>query len=81
MKLRSINVLFVDDNVQNLEEAKHFCPEIMTVLPEELVSLFEEAKSADQKDLNHKRLKQYQLLEKKEASRSEYQSNTEFLMQ
>ena len=29
MRLRAVNVLFIDDNVQNLEEAKHFCPGVI----------------------------------------------------
>ena len=30
MNLRAENVLFIDDNIQNLEEAKFYCPRLMT---------------------------------------------------
>lgn len=80
MKLRYVNVLFVDDNIQNLEEAKHFCPGIMTILPEGLYELYEIADKAERTDSEHKRLQQYHLLEKKEAVRGEFGTNEEFLM-
>ncbi len=79
MKLRAVNVLFIDDNVQNLAEAKHFCPGIMTALPHEITPLYIEAENAEHKDTAHKRLKQYKVLEEKEASRSEFESNDDFL--
>lgn len=80
MKLRPINVLFVDDNVQNLEEAKHFCSELITALPKDISNLIEEAKNSERKDKEHKRLKQYKQLEKKEEMRTDFASNEEFLM-
>ncbi|MBQ3471837.1 MAG: HAD-IIIC family phosphatase, partial [Clostridia bacterium] len=39
MNLRAPNVLFIDDNPQNLEEAKYFSPEIMTALPDKIGEL------------------------------------------
>ena len=39
MNLRAENTLFVDDNIQNLEEAKYFCGSIMTALPQDIDSL------------------------------------------
>ena len=80
MKLRYVNVLFIDDNAQNLEEAKHFCPSLMTAMPEDLPELYEIAEKAELTDPSHKRLKQYHLLEKKEALRGEFSTNDEFLM-
>ncbi|MBQ9844168.1 MAG: hypothetical protein IJO31_08465 [Oscillospiraceae bacterium] len=80
MNLRYVNVLFVDDNIQNLEEAKYFCPGLMTAHPDELEPLYIAAERAESKDLDHKRLKQYQLLEQKEASKNEYESSDAFLM-
>ena len=80
MKLRYVNVLFVDDNVQNLEEAKHFCPGLMTALPDKLQDLYIMIDKSGKTDLDHKRLQQYHLLEKKEALRSEFSSNDEFLV-
>lgn len=80
MKLRNVNVLFVDDNIQNLEEAKHFCPEIMTAFPQDISELIREAKTAAKTDQENKRLKQYKQLEKKEVARTDFTSNEEFLL-
>ena len=79
MKLRYVNVLFVDDNIQNLKEAEHFCPGIMTMLPDQLNDLYEFSKKAEKKDLKHKRLADYHLLEKKDVARSSFDNNEEFL--
>ncbi len=79
MKLRPDNVLFVDDNHLNLQEAKQFCPNLMIASPEEIKSLFEEAKEAPKTDLKHKRMHQYQLLEKKSNEQAQFSSNEEFL--
>ena len=80
MKLRPVNVLFIDDNHQNLEEAKYFCIGIKTLTPDKIEKLMLEASISEHKDLQHKRLKQYHQMEKKEALRSEYSSNEDFLM-
>lgn len=80
MGLRAENVLFVDDNVQNLEEAKYFCSELLTLLPQDLPKLILDAESAEKKDLQHKRLLQYKHLEEKEVARTEFSSNEDFLM-
>lgn len=79
MNLRSVNVLFIDDNHSNLEEAKFFCPEIMTAFPDEIPTLFEDAKESSKQDFEHKRLKQYKVLEEKRNQRSDFSSNEEFL--
>lgn len=80
MKLRDVNVLFVDDNIQNLEEAKHFCPGIMTATPDALGELYAEAVIAPKTDTTHKRLEQYKVLQEKEASKEAFASNEDFLM-
>lgn len=80
MKLRYVNVLFIDDNVQNLEEARYVCPGLVTAGPEVLHSLYSYAAAAPKTDTAHKRLEQYKVLEKKEALREEFSSNDEFLM-
>lgn len=79
MALRPVNVLFVDDNPQNLNEAKYFSPGIMTMLPENVEQLFAEAEAAEKKDTLHKRLKQYQVLQEKKEEESHFASNEEFL--
>ena len=81
MQLRPANVLFLDDNPSNLGEASHSCPEIMTGPPEILPHLLADAEKAERKDSEHKRLKQYRILEEKHQARSEFSSNEEFLYQ
>lgn len=81
MQLRSANVLFLDDNPSNREEVRYFCPDIMTESPEVLHHLLEEAISAKKLDLEHKRLAQYRILEKKRQEKVQYNSNEAFLME
>lgn len=81
MQLRPANVLFLDDNPSNLGEASFSCPEIMTGSPEILPHLLADAEKAERKDSEHKRLKQYRILEEKYQARSEFSSNEEFLYQ
>ncbi len=80
MGLRPVNVLFADDNPQNLKEAEFYCPEIMTALPEDLIPLYSMAEGATKKDTAHKRLNQYKILEQKAEFKSEFSSNEDFLM-
>lgn len=79
MGLRPQNALFLDDNSQNLNEAKHYSPELMTGEPniiKELIHYYEEKPESDAK---LKRLNQYKVLEEKESAKSEFSSNDEFL--
>lgn len=80
MQLRPANVLFLDDNHSNREEAKFFCPDIMVADPNVLPQLIEEANISAKKDKDHKRLKQYKVLEEKHSEKSNYSSNEQFLM-
>ena len=80
MSLRPVNVLFVDDNPQNLKEAEFYCHGIMTALPEELAPIYSIAESAKKKDITHKRLNQYKILEQKAQFKNEFSSNEDFLM-
>ena len=80
MQLRPVNVLFLDDNVSNLEEARFSCEGIMTAGPEVIPDLLKEAEACEKLDLDHKRLKQYQVLEKKYEDRSNFASNEAFLL-
>lgn len=79
MQLRPVNVLFIDDNPSNLEEARFFSPELMTMLPDELPHLLNDALACKKNDAVHKRLQQYQLLEKKRQQRGKFASNEQFL--
>ncbi len=81
MQLRAVNVLFLDDNHSNREEVRYFCPDIMVAGPGEIPNLIADASKASAKDKEHKRLKQYRVLEEKHASRSNYSSNEAFLME
>lgn len=81
MQLRAVNVLFIDDNLSNLAEAEHFCPGIMAERPEIIPQLIRDVDVCKKKDIEHKRLKQYKVLEKKHSERTNYTSNEEFLMQ
>lgn len=79
--LRAENVLFVDDNPSNLEEAKFFNPGIMTAHPSEVLeTLLEHPNCAGKSDPELTRLKQYQFLQRKVEERSATTlSNDEFL--
>lgn len=80
MKLRNVNVLFIDDNVSNREEVRYFCPDIMVAGPEEIQNLITESEKSKKKDLEHKRLKQYRILEEKFSEKVKFSSNKDFLM-
>lgn len=81
MSLREQNALFLDDNPSNLEEVKFYCPQIMTAEPGALWQLYEEAAKCPKTDPLHKRLKQYQLLQKKAEEQEQYSNNEEFLLE
>lgn len=79
MNLRAANVLFIDDNPRNLEEAKYELAELMTATPDIIPYLIRYVDTLDKKDLTHTRLKQYQLLEKKQGEQKQYDSGEAFL--
>lgn len=79
MQLRPTNVLFLDDNHSNREEAKFYCPEIMTGSPDDISRLILDVSNADKKDLEHKRLAQYHVLESKAEEKQHFNSNEAFL--
>lgn len=81
MNLRSENTLFVDDNIQNLEEAKYFCGSIMTAMPWDIDSLIVRVNEEvyEKTDPERKRLSQYRILEEKITVKNNFDSNVEFL--
>lgn len=79
MQLRPVNVLFLDDNHLNREEARYYCPEIMTDGPEVIPQLLAEAIASTKLDRNHDRLQQYKVLEQKAQEKEQYTSNEAFL--
>jgi FkbH-like protein len=80
MQLRASNVLFIDDNISNLQEALHYVPQLQVAEPgviAELLSL-EQAQGKDDRALS--RLAQYRVLESKASDRAaDAVSNEEFL--
>ena len=81
MNLRPCNVLFIDDNKLNLEEAKFFCPDIMTMLPDKIGELYAAVSMLDKNDVKLSRLESYKVLEKKNKIKKSIGSNEEFLRQ
>ena len=79
MALRPVNVLFLDDNLSNLGEAKHYLPEIQTGGPEVIPDLIRQVVSLEKKDLKHKRLAQYKVLETKDEASKSFASSEDFL--
>lgn len=79
--LRPQNVLFLDDNPSNLEEAKFFNPGIMTANPADVLdSLLDHPGLAGKPDPELTRLKQYQFLQRKVEERGATTlSNEDFL--
>ena len=79
MALRPVNVLFLDDNLSNLGEAKHYLPDIQTGGPELIPELIRRVGSLEKKDLKHKRLAQYKILETKDQASKSFSSSEDFL--
>ena len=77
MKLRSENVLFIDDNPSNLSEASYFNEGLMTASPLIIDELVKYVSVTRPGDPSHKRLLQYRLLEQKEKERAKYEENGE----
>ena len=79
MALRPQNVLFLDDNVHNLNEAKHILPDLQIAEPTAIQELIAQVATLPKKDVAHKRLKQYKVLETKAQEAKSYDSNEAFL--
>ena len=79
MALRPVNVLFLDDNLSNLGEARHYLPEIQTGGPDLIPDLIRQVASLEKKDLKHKRLAQYKVLETKDEASKSFASSEDFL--
>ncbi len=79
MGLRPENVLFIDDNPRNLEEAKFYANSLMTATPDIIPYLTTYYARTVAGDKAHKRLDQYKLLEKKNEARNKCDSSEQFL--
>jgi len=78
--LRAENILFIDDNFGNLEEVRFFNPGIMVAPPTEIPKLLRHLCLTGNSDPTLKRLKQYQLLQRKFMDRQSINvSNEDFL--
>ncbi|MFH4530045.1 HAD-IIIC family phosphatase [Vibrio diabolicus] len=81
-QLRAENVVFIDDNLGNINEVEHFNPGITTLLPEEFSYDNPKIELSGKKDHSLSRLKQYKILEEKDDERTSLQlDNIEFLKQ
>ncbi len=79
MALRDVNVLFIDDNPSNLNEAKFYCKGILTAGPEIIDKLSSSLDSIGKNDSDLSRLKQYKLLEEKRNDSKKFESAEDFL--
>lgn len=79
MGLRPVNCLFLDDNVVNLREAEFYNKGLMVAEPSRIDTLIEFCKKTPLSDVNHKRLKQYRVLEDKQRAKKEAGDNHLFL--
>ena len=80
-QLRAENVLFVDDNHLNREEAAFFASGLQVADPSEpgFHERMEAVVAAGRPDPGRKRLTEYRMLESKAEAAAEYGDNTEFL--
>lgn len=81
MGLRAVNVLFIDDNINNLNEAKYYLTELNVLLTDNIEDLYQGIKELEDTESGAKRLNQYKVLEKKVKIRKGMSSNEEFLHQ
>ncbi len=79
MGLRPINCLFIDDNIVNLNEALFYEKEIMVAGPDILPSLMHYFNTVLATDIDHKRLNNYKVLEKKQQAKLQASDNLAFL--
>lgn len=79
MNLRTENVIFIDDNSSNINEAKFYSPSIMSATPEFISKIAEELYLVNDYDFEHTRLKQYKILEEKAEKLAQASSNEDFL--
>lgn len=80
-QLRADNVLYIDDNVHNLQEALHHCPNLQIAEPDIIESLLQDEHLKGKDDSKLSRLAHYKTLEEKFNAKKTYSDNTEFLFQ
>jgi len=75
MQLRAPNALFIDDNAVNRREAAFYNPGLQTLDPAELPALMPALRASGKPDPELSRLKQYQLLERQQQARAQYEGD------
>lgn len=81
MNLRDANVLFIDDNISNLNEAKAKNPKLYICLPTLIPELIEQLNELPLEKNKRKRLNQYRVLQNKVQESANFDSNIDFLRQ
>lgn len=79
-QLRAPSVLFIDDNLININEALHYNPGLQVCVPEVIASLLGDPRCKGRPDPEMERLARYKVLEQKQADRATGASdNLDFL--
>lgn len=78
LQLRPDNVLFIDDNPGNRNEAQYYCPNLMVADPNE-PGFVEVLKGIVQSTEGSSRLERYKLLETKTSAKQAFSDNSQFL--
>lgn len=81
LQLRACNVVFVDDNYFNLQEAKYLLPDLQVIQVDRFLPSLEkkEIQFAEKDDKTLSRHNQYKTLVNRAETKSSYSSNEEFL--
>ncbi|MBS1055093.1 hypothetical protein [Gluconobacter kondonii] len=77
--LRSSSVMFIDDNLMNLNEAKFYNNGIQVSLPVITLDILDQKKFSGKEDSNRSRLNQYKFLEQKTEIKNASSDNVSFL--
>jgi len=80
LQLQAENILFIDDNIHNLEEARYYCKGIQTAEPDILNTMLELDQLKGKPDTELSRLNHYKILQQRNDDRSETKTdNVDFL--
>jgi len=78
-QLRAPTILFIDDNMMNLQEVRHFVPDIQVSDETIVAGLLEDPRCRGRDDSGLTRLAQYRLLEQRQAAQVANGDNASFL--
>jgi FkbH-like protein len=79
VQLRPETILFIDDNVTNLNEARFYVPGLQIAEPNVIASLFDDPRFRGKPDPQKTRLARYKILEQKAVEKAASDDNTNFL--